>query len=141
MKVDLFAMPTVPATLEERERLRPVGRNTQRYQMMLEELRALCKIADELGVDAFSTTEHHFHTEGNELSVNPILLFADFAARTQRIKMWPMSIVMSCANPIRVAAMMLVSHWFENREPTGSGVAAMPWTVHELLAPYRAMTI
>ena len=103
MKIDLFAMPAVPATLEERERLRPVGRSTERYQMMLEELRHLCIMADELGIDAFSTTEHHFHTEGNELSVNPILLFADFAARTKRILMMPMSIVMTVANPIRVA--------------------------------------
>lgn len=103
MKIDLFAMPSVPATLEERERLRPVGRSTERYQMMLEELRHLCILADELGIDAFSTTEHHFHTEGNELSVNPILLFADFAARTKRILMMPMSIVMTSANPIRVA--------------------------------------
>jgi alkanesulfonate monooxygenase SsuD/methylene tetrahydromethanopterin reductase-like flavin-dependent oxidoreductase (luciferase family) len=103
VKIDLFAMPAVPATLEERERLRPVGRSTERYQMMLEELRHLCIMADELGIDAFSTTEHHFHTEGNELSVNPILLFADFAARTKRILMMPMSIVMTVANPIRVA--------------------------------------
>ena len=103
MKIDLFAMPAVPATLEEREKLRPVGRSTERYQMMLEELRHLCIMADELGIDAFSTTEHHFHTEGNELSVNPILLFADFAARTKRILMMPMSIVMTVANPIRVA--------------------------------------
>jgi len=103
MKIDLFAMPAVPATLEERERLRPVGRSTERYQMMLEELRHLCILADELGIDAFSTTEHHFHTEGNELSVNPVLLFADFAARTKRILMMPMSIVMTSANPIRVA--------------------------------------
>jgi alkanesulfonate monooxygenase SsuD/methylene tetrahydromethanopterin reductase-like flavin-dependent oxidoreductase (luciferase family) len=103
MKVDLFTMPAVPATLEEREKLRPIGRSTERYQMMLEELRHLAITADELGIDAFSTTEHHFHTEGNELSVNPILLFADFAARTKRIKFAPMSIVMTVANPIRVA--------------------------------------
>ena len=103
MKIDLFAMPSVPATLKEREEERPVGRSTERYQRMLEELRHLCIMADELGIDAFSTTEHHFHTEGNELSVNPILLFADFAARTKRIMMMPMSIVMTSANPIRVA--------------------------------------
>ena len=52
MKIDLFAMPAVPATLEERERLRPIGRSTERYQMMLDELRKLVILADELGVDA-----------------------------------------------------------------------------------------
>ena len=108
MKVDLFAMPTVPATFEEREKLRPIGRNTERYQMMLEELRKLAILADELGIDAFSTTEHHFHTEGGELSVNPILLFADFAARTKRIMFAPMSVVLTTADPIRVAEDMAI---------------------------------
>lgn len=108
MKVDLFAMPTVPATFEERERLRPIGRSTERYQMMLEELRNLAILADELGIDAYSTTEHHFHTEGGELSVNPVLLFADFAARTKRIKFAPMSIVLTTADPIRAAEDMAI---------------------------------
>jgi alkanesulfonate monooxygenase SsuD/methylene tetrahydromethanopterin reductase-like flavin-dependent oxidoreductase (luciferase family) len=103
LKLDLFAMPTIPSTNEERARLRPIGRNTERYQMMLEELRSLVILADELGVDAFSTTEHHFHTEGGEVSVNPVLLYADFAARTKRITFAPMSIVLPTADPIRVA--------------------------------------
>lgn len=103
MKLDLFAMPTIPATHEERGRLRPIGRNTERYQQMLEELRSLAIMADDLGVDAFSTTEHHFHTEGGEVSVNPVLLYADFAARTKRITFAPMSVVLPTADPIRVA--------------------------------------
>jgi alkanesulfonate monooxygenase SsuD/methylene tetrahydromethanopterin reductase-like flavin-dependent oxidoreductase (luciferase family) len=101
-------MPTVPATNEERARLRPIGRNTERFQMMLEELRRLAIMADDLGVDAFSTTEHHFHTEGGELSVNPVLLFADFAARTKRITFAPMSIVLTTADPIRAAEDMAI---------------------------------
>lgn len=103
MKLDLFAMPTIPSTNEERGQLRPIGRNTERYQRMLDELRQLCILADELGVDAFSTTEHHFHTEGGEVSVNPVLLYADFAARTKNITFAPMSIVLPTADPIRVA--------------------------------------
>lgn len=103
MKLDLFAMPTIPSTNEERATLRPIGRNTERYQMMLDELRQLVIAADDLGVDAFSTTEHHFHTEGGEVSVNPVLLYADFAARTKNITFAPMSIVLPTADPIRVA--------------------------------------
>jgi hypothetical protein len=80
VKIDLFAMPAVPATLEERERLKPVGRSTERYQMMLR-ARHLASWPT-IRHDAFSTTEHHFHTEGNE-SGGPILLFADFVARTR----------------------------------------------------------
>ena len=31
MKFMLFVLPTVPANLEERKRLRPIGRNNERY--------------------------------------------------------------------------------------------------------------
>jgi hypothetical protein len=34
MKFMLFVLPTVPGTLEDRKRLRPIGRNNERYQQM-----------------------------------------------------------------------------------------------------------
>jgi alkanesulfonate monooxygenase SsuD/methylene tetrahydromethanopterin reductase-like flavin-dependent oxidoreductase (luciferase family) len=77
MKVSVFAMPTIPATSEERAALRPVGRNTERYQMMLDELRSIVVLADELGYDAFSTTEHHLHSEGGEAMPDPLLLYPE----------------------------------------------------------------
>jgi hypothetical protein len=40
MKFGIFALSAVPATLAERERLRPIGRNNERVQQMFEELRA-----------------------------------------------------------------------------------------------------
>jgi alkanesulfonate monooxygenase SsuD/methylene tetrahydromethanopterin reductase-like flavin-dependent oxidoreductase (luciferase family) len=103
VKVDLFCMPTVPATEEDRANLRPIGRNTERYQQMLTELRELAVMADEYGIQGFSTTEHHFHTEGGEAMPNSILLYADLASRTQNIHFIPMSVVLTAANPIRVA--------------------------------------
>jgi len=39
MKFGIFALSTVPGTLAERERLRPIGRNNERVQQMFEELR------------------------------------------------------------------------------------------------------
>ena len=69
MKFMLFVLPTVPATLEERKRLRPIGRNNERYQQMLDELRKLAVFADDAGFDVFATTEHHLHSEGYETSV------------------------------------------------------------------------
>ena len=63
----LFVLPTVPATLEERKRLRPIGRNNERYQKMLDELRKLAVFADDAGFDVMATTEHHFHSEGYEM--------------------------------------------------------------------------
>jgi len=41
--------------------------------------------------------------------------------------------------PIRHALLLLVAHWYENREPVqiGVGVNAVPAMVSDLLAPYR----
>jgi alkanesulfonate monooxygenase SsuD/methylene tetrahydromethanopterin reductase-like flavin-dependent oxidoreductase (luciferase family) len=103
VKFQLFCLPTVPATMEERERLRPIGRNNERFQMMIEEVRTLCGIADDVGFDCFSTTEHHFHSEGYEASVAPLLLYADLAARTKRIKFAPLALVLPASDPLRVA--------------------------------------
>ena len=48
MKFMLLMLPTVPGTLEDRKRLRPIGRNNERYQQMLEELRKLVVFATRL---------------------------------------------------------------------------------------------
>ena len=93
----------MPGTLEERAALRPIGRNNERYQQMLEELRTIAVMADEVGFDAFSTTEHHLHSEGFEASVAPLLLYADLAARTKRIKFAPLGLVLPSWDPIRCA--------------------------------------
>jgi hypothetical protein len=50
MKVMIAMNPTIPATIEERRELRPIARNTERFQMMLDELREIAGIADELGI-------------------------------------------------------------------------------------------
>jgi hypothetical protein len=36
MKFMLLMLPTVPGTLEDRKRLRPIGRNNERYPQMLD---------------------------------------------------------------------------------------------------------
>jgi alkanesulfonate monooxygenase SsuD/methylene tetrahydromethanopterin reductase-like flavin-dependent oxidoreductase (luciferase family) len=108
MKFLFFVLPTVPGTLEDRERLRPIGRNNERYQEMLSELRELAVMADDAGFDAFATTEHHFHSEGYETSVAPLLLYADLAARTKRIKFSPLGLVLPSWDPIRAAEELAV---------------------------------
>ena len=49
MKFQLFVLPTIPGMREDGERLRPIGRNNERYQEMLHEVRQLCILAGELG--------------------------------------------------------------------------------------------
>lgn len=103
MKFQLFCLPTIPGTEEDRERLRPIGRNNERFQAMIDEVRQIAIMADEAGFNCFSTTEHHFHSEGYEASVQPMMLYADLAARTKNIKFAPLSLVLPANDPLRVA--------------------------------------
>jgi alkanesulfonate monooxygenase SsuD/methylene tetrahydromethanopterin reductase-like flavin-dependent oxidoreductase (luciferase family) len=103
MKFMIFVLPTVPGTFEERRNLRPIGRNNERYQQMLDELRQLVVLAEQAGFDVFATTEHHFHSEGYEASVAPLLLYTDLAARTERIKFASLGLVLPAWDPLRVA--------------------------------------
>ena len=98
----------MPGTLEDRKRLRPIGRNNERYQQMLDELRKLAVFADDAGFDVLATTEHHFHSEGYETSVAPMLIYADLAARTERIKFFPLGLVLPSWDPIRAAEELAV---------------------------------
>ena len=124
MKFMLFVLPTVPATLEERERLRPIGRNNDRYQMMLDELRRLAVFADDAGFDVMSTTEHHFHSEGYECSVAPLMLYTDLAARTKRIRFSPLGLVLPSWDPIRCAEELAVLDHLQRAASTPASLAA-----------------
>jgi hypothetical protein len=64
--------------------------------------------SDGAGFDVFATTEHHFHAEGYETSVAPLLLYADLAARTKRIKFSPLGLVLSSWDPLRAAEELAV---------------------------------
>ena len=104
MKFMLFALPSVPAeTFDERRQLRPIGRNHDKYQQMIDELRKMAVFADQAGFDVMGTTEHHMHSEGMEASVAPMLLYTDLAARTERLKFAPLGLVLAAWDPIRVA--------------------------------------
>jgi hypothetical protein len=48
-------LPTVPGTLEDRKRLRPIGRHNERYQQILDELRKLAVFAHDAGFDVLAT--------------------------------------------------------------------------------------
>jgi len=120
LKFMLLMLPTGPGTLEDRRRLRPIGRNNERYQQMLEEVRKLVVFADEVGFDVFATTEHHFHSEGYETSVAPLLLYTDLAARTKRIKFSPLGLVLPAWDPIRAAEeLAMLDHLTKGRVYAG----------------------
>ncbi|NRA01406.1 MAG: LLM class flavin-dependent oxidoreductase [Myxococcales bacterium] len=101
MKVSLFYLPSVGNRAEVEEGR--VGLRGDLYDRMLGELSEQAKLADDLGYDSISFTEHHFHIEGFELSNNPVLLDLFVGMQTTRIRVGQLGIVLPAQNPIRVA--------------------------------------
>ena len=101
MKASLFYLPSVGSRRDiEAGR---AGLSGDLYQQMLREVLAQVRLADELGYDSVSFTEHHFHIEGFELSNNPVLLDLYVGLQTNRIRVGQLGIVLPASNPIRVA--------------------------------------
>lgn len=103
VKVMLQLYPVIPGTRKEREEMRPMGRNVERYQELLGGWHDIVRAADRLGVWGVATVEHHFHSEGYEVGPNPGILDAYWAAITKNVRLGALGYVMSAQNPIRVA--------------------------------------
>jgi alkanesulfonate monooxygenase SsuD/methylene tetrahydromethanopterin reductase-like flavin-dependent oxidoreductase (luciferase family) len=101
VKASLFYLPTVGNRREIEAGM--AGLRGDLYQQMLREVLEQVRLADELGYDSVSFTEHHFHIEGFELSNNPVLLDLYMALQTKRIRVGQLGIVLPASNPIRVA--------------------------------------
>ncbi len=101
MKTSLFYLPGV-GTRPQVE-AGHAGLDGDLYDVMLREVLGQCQLADDLGYDSVSFTEHHFHGEGFELSTNPVLLDLFVGLQTRRLRVGQLGIVLPAANPIRVA--------------------------------------
>jgi alkanesulfonate monooxygenase SsuD/methylene tetrahydromethanopterin reductase-like flavin-dependent oxidoreductase (luciferase family) len=101
MKVSLFYLPSLGTRADIEAGM--AGMRGDLYQQMLREVSEQCRLADDLGYESVSFTEHHFHIEGFEVSNNPVLLDLYIAMQTKRIKVGQLGIVLPASNPIRVA--------------------------------------
>jgi alkanesulfonate monooxygenase SsuD/methylene tetrahydromethanopterin reductase-like flavin-dependent oxidoreductase (luciferase family) len=101
VKASLFYLPSIGSKAEIEAGM--AGLRSDLYQRMLRELLEQAQLADELGYDSISFTEHHFHIEGFELSNNPVLLDLYVGLQTRRIRVGQLGIVLPADNPIRVA--------------------------------------
>lgn len=116
MKTMVFCSSAIAATPDEREARRPIARDTDAYQRMLQGYGQVAQWADEFGYEAFGSTEHHMQTEGGESIPNCLLLFAKLAAQTERIMFVPISLVLPTHDPIRIAEdLALFTHMFPGR--------------------------
>lgn len=103
MKFILHLGPVVPASPEERERLRPIAHRTDKIQRMLEEMVELAQLAEEVGFEILTYSEHQFFSDGLIAGSNPTPHLLNLAAKTKRIKLGPLGYVLPTWDPIRLA--------------------------------------
>jgi alkanesulfonate monooxygenase SsuD/methylene tetrahydromethanopterin reductase-like flavin-dependent oxidoreductase (luciferase family) len=102
MKFMYFFLPTLPATFEERRRLRPIASHPERWQQMIAEVTELARVAEDVGFEAVTFPEHHLHSEGIELGSLPVLT-QHVIHNTKHIKVGPIGYVLPGWNPLRLA--------------------------------------
>lgn len=73
------------------------------YRSHMDHAREFAQAADQAGFWSIWYTEHHFGHEGQELTPNPILMGADVAARTKRIRIGQAAAIATFWHPLRLA--------------------------------------
>ena len=79
------------------------GHSDDLYQRMLGAIDEQARFAEGLGYYGIGFTEHHFQTEGLELSTNPVPLDLYVGMRTKCIKVGQLAPVLPAHHPIPVA--------------------------------------
>lgn len=101
---------------EEMRKRRPIGRDNEAYQRMLDGLAGLCKAADDLGYWGITHVEHHMHSEGMEISPAPLLLNVHLAQFTKRLRHGQLGLVLPAHDPIRLAEEIAIAdHMLQGR--------------------------
>ncbi len=73
------------------------------WSELLEIGRSRAQVADRLGYDGVWMGEHHFERDGTDVVPNPVLLGADIAARTERVRICMGAVTLTLWHPLRVA--------------------------------------
>ncbi len=94
----------------------------------LDNLRQQTMMAEELGFEAIWLGEHHFSPYGLGDIPNPILLGADLAARTSRIRIGQMANIATWWHPIRLAEdLAILDNMTRGRVEVGFGRGIWPY--------------
>lgn len=70
---------------------------------LLEMGRERAQLADMLGYSGIWLGEHHFEMDGSDVCPNPVMLGADLAARTERVRICMGAVSLTLWHPLRVA--------------------------------------
>jgi alkanesulfonate monooxygenase SsuD/methylene tetrahydromethanopterin reductase-like flavin-dependent oxidoreductase (luciferase family) len=73
------------------------------YGQMIAEVRQLAQVCETARFETFWLPEHHFSVWGRELIGNPLMMAADIAARTRRIRIGLAAAIITFWHPLRLA--------------------------------------
>ncbi|MBV8989563.1 MAG: LLM class flavin-dependent oxidoreductase [Solirubrobacterales bacterium] len=104
----LQVYPTMGDTAAMKE-LRPIGRSSERYHEMLASLIELCQAADDLGYWGITHVEHHGHSEGLEISPDPLLLNVHLGHYTKRLRHGQLGFVLPAHDPVQLAEQIAIA--------------------------------
>jgi alkanesulfonate monooxygenase SsuD/methylene tetrahydromethanopterin reductase-like flavin-dependent oxidoreductase (luciferase family) len=114
-KIILQVYPSLGDT-EEMKRRRPIGRDNEAYQNMLEGLVELVRAADDLGYWGITHVEHHAHSEGLEISPAPLMLNIYLGHYTKRLRHGQLGVVLPAHDPVRLAEEIAITdHMLQGR--------------------------
>jgi alkanesulfonate monooxygenase SsuD/methylene tetrahydromethanopterin reductase-like flavin-dependent oxidoreductase (luciferase family) len=92
------------------------------YSVLVAEMRERAQACERAGMDIFWVPEHHFSIWGRELLGNPVLMAADLAARTQKIRIGLGAVIITFWHPLRLAEdIALLDHLTGGRLEVGVG--------------------
>lgn len=92
------------------------------YSDLIDEMRERALACERAGMDIYWIPEHHFSIWGRELLGNPLLMAADLAARTKRIRIGLGAAIITFWHPLRLAEdVALLDHLTGGRLEFGVG--------------------
>jgi alkanesulfonate monooxygenase SsuD/methylene tetrahydromethanopterin reductase-like flavin-dependent oxidoreductase (luciferase family) len=77
--------------------------NARPWRELVDVARRRAELADELGLDGIWVGEHHFDADGVDQVPNPVMLAADLAARTSRLRLGMAAVTLPLWHPVRLA--------------------------------------
>lgn len=102
-------------------------KNELNHSQMMDDIREQVELCERLGFDAVWLAEHHLNPEGFGNSPNPVVLAADLASRTSRIKIGFSCVTATMWHPLRLAEdLALLDHLTRGRIEVGFGRGGRP---------------
>jgi alkanesulfonate monooxygenase SsuD/methylene tetrahydromethanopterin reductase-like flavin-dependent oxidoreductase (luciferase family) len=98
-----FTLLVIPFMRQQGETVGLAGRDSARFQKMMDKVRDQMVFAEQLGYDGFCMTEHHMQVEGIEATTNPVMWNLYVAQHTKKMRVGQLGMNLTAMNPIKVA--------------------------------------